>query len=154
MKRFLRTTVACACCLSAGIAIAQEGPAVDTSSGRVESSSQSRDGQTAGAPTQGNAATGADAAQQPAQPAVDTGDSGDSAAGGTSVIGDAESPIGLYIIPWRSTSPTPQLDRPARFVDATEEPVDETQFRRFVEYHEALSRHRAAQRSAADGSGQ
>jgi len=148
MKRFLRTTIVCACWLSAGIALAQEGPAVDTSGGGVESPSESRDGQATTAPAQGNAATSADASQQPA---VDTGDT---AAGGTSVIGDAESPIGLYIIPWRSTSATPQLDRPARFVDATEEPVDETQFRRFVEYHEALSRHRAAQRNAAEGSGQ
>ncbi|MCR9090767.1 MAG: hypothetical protein NXI11_05350, partial [Proteobacteria bacterium] len=80
---------------------------------------------------------------------LDTG-----SAGGTSVIGDTESPIGLYIIPWRSTSPTPQLDRPARFVDATEEPVDEIQFRRFVEYHEALTRHRAAQQGAADRTSQ
>lgn len=146
MKRFVGTTVALACCLSAGIAVAQDGPALDTSGGSIDTWSEAPDARGSAADDGGS--TAASSGQQ--QPAVDTG----SAEGGTSVIGDAESPIGLYIIPWRSTSPTPQLDRPARFVDATEEPVDETQFRRFVEYHDALSRHRAAQRSASEGSSQ
>lgn len=146
MKRLVGTTVALACFLTAGVAVAQDGPAIDTSSGSVDTRSENREASGRAATDGGDA--GAASGQQ--QPAVDTG----SAAGGTSVIGDAESPIGLYIIPWRSTSPTPQMDRPARFVDATEEPVDETQFRRFVEYHDALSRHRAAQRGATEGSGQ
>lgn len=107
--------------LLATTALAQnEGPALDTSSGSYEPPSDSE-----------------------AEPAIETPAEG---SGGTSIIGDNESPIGLYIIPWRASSPTPQLDRPARFVDAAQEPVDEKQFRRFVEYHEALSRHRSAQR--------
>lgn len=114
------------CLLPASAALAQaEGPAVDTSSGAVE------------APPAGAEA-----------PAVAPSSSRGS---GSSIIGDSESPIGLYIIPWRASSPTPQLDRPARFVDAGQTPVDETQFRRFVEYHQALTRHRAAQQSVSAG---
>lgn len=110
--------------LLATAALAQnEGPAIDTSGEGYEPPSDSEAG-----------------------PAVETPAGG---GGGTSIIGDNESPIGLYIIPWRASSPTPQLDRPARFVDAAQEPVDEKQFRRFVEYHEALSRHRAAQQPGA-----
>lgn len=110
---------------------AQDGPAIDTSSGRVSGSQQQ---QSAPAPRGASEAEG---------PAVST-----SSRVGSNIIGDQESPIGLYIIPWRASSPTPQMDRPARFVDTTEEPVDETQFRRFVEYNEALTRHRNAQRNA------
>ena len=114
-------SAALASMLMAATAFAQdEGPALDTSAGEFEPPSDSG-----------------------AEPAVDTPPQG---SGGSSIIGDNESPIGLYIIPWRASSPTPQLDRPARFVDAAQEAVDEKQFRRFVEYHEALSRHRAAQR--------
>lgn len=120
IHRLLSTTLASM--LLATAALAQnEGPALDTSSGSYEPPSDSE-----------------------AEPAIETPGGG---SGGTSIIGDNESPIGLYIIPWRASSPTPQLDRPARFVDAAQEPVDEKQFRRFVEYHEALSRHRGAQRS-------
>ncbi|MBY8966786.1 hypothetical protein [Algiphilus sp.] len=138
MKRWHRITMIALCGLWASTAVAQDGPAIDTSGGNLGGALSDGAGAEADAP--------ADGAQQPA---LDTG-----SAGGTSVIGDTESPIGLYIIPWRSTSPTPQLDRPARFVDATEEPVDEIQFRRFVEYHEALTRHRAAQQGAADRTSQ
>jgi len=119
---------------------AQEGPALDTSGGGFSAQSQEQPPEPAASRPQADGAA----------PAVDTGSSG---GGGTSVIGDSESPIGLYIIPWRSSSPTPQMDRPARFVDATEEPVDETQFRRFVEYYDALMRHRAAQQGNAGNTG-
>ncbi|MHA7835455.1 MAG: hypothetical protein ACX94A_13355 [Algiphilus sp.] len=140
MKQWLRTLIVALCAVWAGATLAQDGPAIDTSGGNLGATNAN-----------GNSGNGeATAPDSPAdasqQPAVDTGNTG----AGTSVIGDTESPIGLYIIPWRSTSPTPQLDRPARFVDATEEPVDEAQFRRFVEYHQALTRHRAAQQQAAD----
>lgn len=138
MKRWHRITMIALCGLWASTAVAQDGPAIDTSGGNLGGALSDGAGAEADAPADGEQ-----------QPALDTG-----SAGGTSVIGDTESPIGLYIIPWRSTSPTPQLDRPARFVDATEEPVDEIQFRRFVEYHEALTRHRAAQQGAADRTSQ
>lgn len=114
------------CLVPSTVALAQgEGPAVDTSAtGQAAPSSSSE------------------------EPAVAPSESGGD---GTSIIGDSESPIGLYIIPWRASSPTPQLERPARFVDAAQEPVDETQFRRFVEYHEALTRHRRAKQNSGSG---
>lgn len=146
MTRRLRTLIVALCAVWTGVALAQDGPAIDTSGGNIGSTSSDATGTSADAGTRATESP-SDSGQQPA---VDTGSAGP----GTSVIGDTESPIGLYIIPWRSTSPTPQLDRPARFVDATEEPVDETQFRRFVEYHDALTRHRAAQQEAADRSRQ
>ncbi|MCK5771683.1 hypothetical protein [Algiphilus sp.] len=135
------TTIAVAASLLLPAALwAQEGPALDTSGGGFSAQSQEQAPEPAASRPQADGAA----------PAVDTGSSG---GGGTSVIGDSESPIGLYIIPWRSSSPTPQMDRPARFVDATEEPVDETQFRRFVEYYDALTRHRAAQQGNAGNTG-
>lgn len=122
--RALLCTMLAALLLPAAALAQDEGPALDTSSGGFEAPSNA----------------------DPA-PAVESPAEGER---GTSIIGDSESPIGLYIIPWRASSPTPQLDRPARFVDAAEEPVDEEQFRRFVEYHEALTRHRAAQQRGQD----
>lgn len=119
-------TMLAALLLSPAVPAQDEGPALDTSSGAFEAP-----------PSNG------DPAPAVASPAEEQR--------GTSIIGDSESPIGLYIIPWRASSPTPQLDRPARFVDAAQEPVDEKQFRRFVEYYEALTRHRAAQQRGQDG---
>lgn len=107
--------------LLAGAAIAEDGPAVDTSSGSLRQ-----------------------AAPDDA-PAVSTTPRTSSRSAGTTIYGDDDNPIGLYIIPWRASAPTPQMDRPARFIDETESAVDETQFTRFVEYYDALSRHRQAQ---------
>ena len=88
MKRWHRITMIALCGLWASTAVAQDGPAIDTSGGNLGGALSDGAGAEADAP--------ADGAQQPA---LDTG-----SAGGTSVIGDTESPIGLYIIPWRSTS--------------------------------------------------
>lgn len=103
-----------------GTAVADEGPAVDTSAGSVRQ-------------------------EAPAVATTPPPAGGARTAPGTTIYGDDENPIGLYIIPWRASSPTPQMDRPARFVDETEAAVDETQFTRFVEYYDALTRHRQAQ---------
>jgi hypothetical protein len=115
-----RLIIAAAAAFQLGTAIAQsEQPAVSTSGGSFE------------------------------QPALQgTPERRSSPGAGTTVLGDRESPIGLYIIPWRSSAPTPQMDRPARLLDETEEPVDPVQFSRFIEYHDALTRHREAQRAA------
>ncbi len=126
----------------AGHAQAQDEPALDTSDGAIDSP-----------PTVQAPAETAPAASAPsADPALESPAGGrTSDGGGTSIIGDSESPIGLYIIPWRASSPTPQLDRPARFVEATAQPVDETEFRRYVEYYNALTRHRAAEQQSGSG---
>ena len=60
---------------------------------------------------------------------------------GTTVIGEQEAPIGLYIMPWRQSQSQAGLDRPARLLDEALLPLDLDVFRRQVEYHRALSAH-------------
>lgn len=69
------------------------------------------------------------------EPAVKT----DSA--GTTVVGDRESPIGLYITPWRNDAPEAELDRPARFLEEQLLPLDADVFRRQIEYYNTISSH-------------
>lgn len=58
--------------------------------------------------------------------------------GGTTIIGDRELPIGLYISPWRSATPGEELDKPSRYLDVGSEPLDPEVFTRQVEYLDAL----------------
>jgi len=60
---------------------------------------------------------------------------------GTTIIGERESPIGLYITPWRNATPEKELDRPARFLDEALMPLDPDVFRRQLEYHNTISDH-------------
>lgn len=60
---------------------------------------------------------------------------------GMAIIGDQESPIGLYIMPWRQSGAATGLDRPARLLDDALVPLDPEVFRRQVEYHRALTEH-------------
>jgi hypothetical protein len=60
---------------------------------------------------------------------------------GTTVIGEQDSPIGLYIMPWRQSAAESGLDRPARLLDEALLPLDPEVFRRQVEYHRALTEH-------------
>lgn len=60
---------------------------------------------------------------------------------GTTVVGERETPIGLYIMPWRQSEAQGGLDRPARLLDEELRPLDPEVFRRQVEYHRALSEH-------------
>lgn len=60
---------------------------------------------------------------------------------GTTVVGERETPIGLYIMPWRQSQAEDGLDRPARLLDEELRPLDPEVFRRQVEYHRALSEH-------------
>jgi hypothetical protein len=64
-----------------------------------------------------------------------------SATAGTTIMGDDDSPIGLYIMPWRNMAADGGLDRPARLLEEALLPLDPDVFRRQVEYHRALSRH-------------
>lgn len=75
------------------------------------------------------------AAQTDAQPAIDT------APAGISIIGERESPIGLYITPWRNAAPEAELDRPARFLEEQLLPIDADVFRRQIEYYNTISDH-------------
>lgn len=58
---------------------------------------------------------------------------------GTTIIGERESPIGLYITPWRDADAEADIDRPARLLQEKLQPLDEKVFLRQVEYYEALS---------------
>ena len=60
-------------------------------------------------------------------------------AAGTTIIGERESPIGLYITPWRESRPEQDLDRPARLLQEKLVPIDEVVFVRQIEYYNALS---------------
>lgn len=62
---------------------------------------------------------------------------------GTTVIGDQEAPIGLYIMPWRQSQAQDGLDRPARLLEEALLPLDPEVFRRQVEFHRVLSEHLA-----------
>ena len=82
---------------------------------------------------------------QPDAPAVDTAKAAPRpGSDGTTIIGDRESPIGLYITPWRNAAAEVDIDRPARLLSLDLEPVDKRVFSRQVEYYEALA---AAQRA-------
>lgn len=76
-----------------------------------------------------------------AAPAGEPADGVHRAASGTTVIGEQDSPIGLYITPWRNSAAAGGLDRPARLLDEALLPLDPDVFKRQVEYHRALSEH-------------
>lgn len=69
------------------------------------------------------------------QPAVKTDNDG------TTVVGDRESPIGLYITPWRNDAPEAEMDRPARFLEEELLPIDADVFRRQIEYYNTITSH-------------
>lgn len=58
---------------------------------------------------------------------------------GTTIVGERESPIGLFITPWRNAFAEKDIDRPARLLQEELLPIDEKVFVRQVEYYEALS---------------
>jgi len=95
------------------------------------------------------AASGGIARAQDEQPAVQT--SGQSStkpasAGqegyGTTILVERETPIGLFITPWRDSTPEAEIDRPAKLLDEAMLPVDKDVFSRYIEYSAALARHR------------
>ncbi|MGQ0697314.1 MAG: hypothetical protein ACT4PZ_03620 [Panacagrimonas sp.] len=72
------------------------------------------------------------------QPAVSVPEDlrGDS---GTTIVGERESPIGLYITPWRNAYAEQDIDRPARLLRVDMSLVDRDVFARQVEYYDALT---------------
>lgn len=83
-------------------------------------------------------------AQQPSEtPAVETDRDG------TTVVGDRESPIGLYITPWRNAAPEAELDRPARFLEEELLALDADVFRRQIEYYNTITDHLNTRNGAA-----
>lgn len=84
-------------------------------------------------------------AQDDDMPSVGGPSSSDSGSGvgtaeiGTNIIGERESPIGLYITPWRESRAESGMDRPARLLQEKLTPIDEAVFVRQIEYHNALT---------------
>ena len=58
---------------------------------------------------------------------------------GTTLVGERESPIGLYLTPWKNSYAEKDIDRPARLLQEDLLPIDEDVFVRNLEYYEALS---------------
>lgn len=58
---------------------------------------------------------------------------------GTTIVGERESPIGLYITPWRNAYAEQDIDRPARLLQVNMSPLDRDVFARQVEYYDALT---------------
>lgn len=110
----MKTIIALCLLVLCGAARAQE-PAVDTSSPAVDTSRQA-----------------------PPPAAASTGEAG------TTIVGERESPIGLYIMPWRNSGPEQGIDRPARLLDEEPLPLDPGTFHRQFEYYTALTAHKQA----------
>lgn len=68
---------------------------------------------------------------------------------GTTIVGERESPIGLYITPWRNAYAEQDIDRPARLLQVDVSPLDRDVFARQVEYYSALSEAREGATPAA-----
>ena len=58
---------------------------------------------------------------------------------GTNIVGERESPIGLFITPWRNAFAEKDIDRPARLLQEELLPMDEDVFIRQIEYYDALA---------------
>jgi hypothetical protein len=61
---------------------------------------------------------------------------------GTTLIGDRESPIGLYLTPWKNEYAERGMDRPAQFVQEKMAPIDPRVFARQLEYDTAIDTYR------------
>ena len=59
-------------------------------------------------------------------------------ADGTTITGNRELPLGLYIIPWRDPDPVEIENQPTRLVVEELVPLDPDVFRRQIRYHEDI----------------
>jgi len=69
----------------------------------------------------------------------------DDEAAGTTIVGDRESPIGLYLTPWKSEYATRGMDRPAQIVQEKMEPIDPQVFKRQNIYYDTIQEYRQAE---------
>jgi hypothetical protein len=67
---------------------------------------------------------------------------------GTTIVGERESPIGLYIMPWRNSGPEQGIDRPARLLEEEALPLDPGTFRRQLDYYSALTAHKQSRQGS------
>ena len=64
---------------------------------------------------------------------------------GTTIIGDRESPIGLYLTPWKNEYAQRGMDRPAQIVQEQMAPIDPQVFRRQNSYYDTIQEYRQAE---------
>lgn len=64
---------------------------------------------------------------------------------GTTIIGDRESPIGLYLTPWKNEYAQRGMDRPAQIVQEQMAPIDPGVFRRQNSYYDTITSYRQAE---------
>ena len=67
---------------------------------------------------------------------------------GTTIIGDRESPIGLYLTPWKNEYAQRGMDRPAQIVQEQMAPIDPQVFRRQNSYYDTIQEYRQAELGA------
>ena len=58
---------------------------------------------------------------------------------GLTIQGDKESPLGLFITPWKNAYAPEQGEQPALLLDITAQPLDPDTFRRQVSYDRAFA---------------
>ena len=80
-------------------------------------------------------------AQSKASKDAQPGDEG----AGTTIIGDRESPIGLYLTPWKNEYATRGMDRPAQIVQEQMAPIDPQVFKRQNTYYDTIQEYRQAE---------
>lgn len=86
-------------------------------------------------------------AQSKAQAPANGAQPGDEGAG-TTIIGDRESPIGLYLTPWKNEFATRGMDRPAQIVQEQMAPIDPQVFKRQNVYYDTIQEYRQAELGA------
>ena len=64
---------------------------------------------------------------------------------GTTIVGDRESPIGLYLTPWKNEYAQRGMDRPAQIVQEQMAPIDPGVFRRQNSYYDTITAYRQAE---------
>lgn len=67
---------------------------------------------------------------------------------GTTIVGDRESPIGLYLTPWKNEYAQRGMDRPAQIVQEQMAPIDPGVFRRQNSYYDTITSYRQAELGA------
>ncbi|MDB5970648.1 MAG: hypothetical protein JWQ90_3098 [Hydrocarboniphaga sp.] len=72
------------------------------------------------------------------KPSVDT-----QAAAGSNIVGEQESAVGLYLMPWQEET-AGDVDRPPALVDEPLKPVDTTQFEGQVRTDASIAAYRRA----------
>jgi len=77
----------------------------------------------------------------PTKPAAKSAAPADEGVLGTTIVGDREAPIGLYLTPWKNEHPDGS-ERPAQFLKEELGPIDPPAFKRLVVYFDMVTTNR------------